>query len=57
MGNQFKQSLELIKKRSSINASKESTKSSHNSYGLNMDDKNRLSDSNLPYRYDYGRDN
>lgn len=56
IGNQFKQSLELIKKRSSINDSKESTKSSHNSYGLNEDDKNKLSGSNLPYRNDYGRD-
>ena len=56
IGNQFKQSLELIKKKSSINASKESTKCSHNSYGLNEDNKNRLSDSNLPYRNDYGRD-
>lgn len=57
MGNQFKQSLELIKKRSSINDSKESTKSSHNSYGINEVNKSKLSDSNLPYRNDYGRDN
>lgn len=56
LGNQFKQSLELIKKRSSINASKESTKSSHNSYGLNEDDKIKLADSNLPNINDYGRD-
>jgi len=56
MGNQFKQSLELLKKKSSINDSKDSTKGSRNSYDLNENDKNKLSGSNLPYRNDYGRD-